>query len=378
MRIGVLTFWNSLDNYGQILQGYALQKYLMSLGHEVYLIRYEERKTYPDIFQSNTLWAIFTRLKKSLLHHNDYEKQKRAYRKNLQREFSVFKKRMCFSTKVYHTPESLQNDFPDADMYIVGSDQVWGRNPENAEQQPYYLKFGKPSTKRISYAASFGNNEAFDKNQALLQKQLYGFDHISVREDNGIELCKKAKLDATWVLDPVLLLRKDDYLPLIEQIAPRLEEYLYIYSVNVVKSEQIQYSQLFSLAKKRNLQVVVTPSSGYITFAEVYEGAVYDYCSIEGWLSNIYHANMVVTTSFHGVMFCLKFHKPFVYVPLKGEFSRGNDRVGTLLTKLQLTNRILENSYEDIFLKSIDWASVDKMLDEFINNSKEFLKGSGC
>ncbi|MBO4590073.1 MAG: polysaccharide pyruvyl transferase family protein [Bacteroidaceae bacterium] len=379
MKIGVLTFWSSMDNYGQVLQGYALQKYLCSLGHEAFLIRYEEKKTYPDIFQSRSAWALFTRAKKYLLHHRDYEKQKKVFRKNLQRGFTTFKKgKIEYSQQRYHTPLSLQKDVPKADMYIVGSDQVWGRNPLSALQQPYYLQFGSPLTKRISYAASFGNNESFDDKPELLRTLLKGFERISVREETGKRLCEKAGLDVTWVLDPVLLLRKADYLPLIEGVTPRSEAYLYIYSVNVVNPEQIQYSQLLSLAKKKGWQVVVTPSSGYITYEDNFEKAMYDYCSIEGWLSNIYHASLVVTTSFHGVMFCLKFHKPFVYVPLEGRFSRGNDRVGTLLTKLQLTNRILKDNYENVCDQSIDWASVDSVLDEYIDNSKEFLRECGC
>ena len=37
MKIGVLTFCSTEDNYGQVLQCYALQFYLNSMGHETYL-----------------------------------------------------------------------------------------------------------------------------------------------------------------------------------------------------------------------------------------------------------------------------------------------------------------------------------------------------
>ena len=73
MKIAVLTFWNSSDNYGQVLQGYALQKYLKKLGHEPYIVRYEEKKTYPDIFMERGLKAFIKRCIKWLLHHNNYK-----------------------------------------------------------------------------------------------------------------------------------------------------------------------------------------------------------------------------------------------------------------------------------------------------------------
>ena len=40
MKIGIITFWDSQDNYGQIMQGYALSQYLTKAGHEVSIIRY--------------------------------------------------------------------------------------------------------------------------------------------------------------------------------------------------------------------------------------------------------------------------------------------------------------------------------------------------
>ncbi|MBO5951449.1 MAG: polysaccharide pyruvyl transferase family protein, partial [Bacteroidaceae bacterium] len=62
MKIAILTFWNSNDNYGQILQGYALQSYLKKLGHSAYIVRYEERKTYPAIFQERGLKPFIKRI----------------------------------------------------------------------------------------------------------------------------------------------------------------------------------------------------------------------------------------------------------------------------------------------------------------------------
>ena len=82
MKIAILTFWNSNDNYGQILQGYALQSYLKKSGHSAYIVRYEERKTYPAIFQERGLKPFIKRIIKWTLHNKDYKRQRNAYRKN--------------------------------------------------------------------------------------------------------------------------------------------------------------------------------------------------------------------------------------------------------------------------------------------------------
>ena len=40
MKIGIITFWQSNDNYGQVLQCFALQQQLIKLGHKPFLIKY--------------------------------------------------------------------------------------------------------------------------------------------------------------------------------------------------------------------------------------------------------------------------------------------------------------------------------------------------
>lgn len=59
MKIGILTFWWSEDNYGQQLQAYALQKYLRNAGHDAFLIRYNYEN---DLGRTN----FFVRILKAL------------------------------------------------------------------------------------------------------------------------------------------------------------------------------------------------------------------------------------------------------------------------------------------------------------------------
>ena len=59
MKIGIMTFWWSNDNYGQLLQCYALQKYLRDLGHDAFLIRYNwNEDIIPNSFVKRLLMAL--------------------------------------------------------------------------------------------------------------------------------------------------------------------------------------------------------------------------------------------------------------------------------------------------------------------------------
>lgn len=375
MKIAVLTFWNSSDNYGQVLQGYALQKYLKKLGHEPYIVRYEEKKTYPDIFMERGLKAFIKRCIKWLLHHNNYKRQKNAFYKNKLRRFNIFKENIDYSDERYYNYSDLLNRAPKADMYITGSDQVWGRIPTMEKEQPYYLKFGNSATKRIAYAASIGSSGFFYRNPDVLASLTKDFNKISIRESSGLELFKKANIEATPVLDPVFLLSKEDYISLVKK---PYNNSIFIYAVNINNGSEINIDELKELAKRKGLTLDATLSSGYFPFNECLGNINYVYPTIEEWIARIYGSELVVTTSFHGIMFCLILHKKFAYIPLKSEYSKGNDRITSVLEMLGLTDRILQTSYNDIIEKEICWEDVDRVIKEKIELSKEFLHSCGC
>lgn len=92
----------------------------------------------------------------------------------------------------------------------------------------------------------------------------------------------------------------------------------------------------------------------------------------------ILSSKLVVTTSFHGVVFCILFHTPFVYVPLNGKFAKGNSRVLDLLDLLDLQNRIYRptSNINSIIQSYIDWKSVDDLLKEKQKESLDFLQKS--
>jgi len=347
----------------------------MKLGHSPFLIRYN----YDFQKEEDPLWK---RVAKLILIW-PYLKQKRAesirkrnWKRNEIRQFDNFRQKEIIQSETYYeTVSQLEANPPRADVYITGSDQVWAQLLSSHRSYPFFLCFGDKKTKRISYAPSFAMREYPEDLLGQLSMALKPFDAISVREIDGVNICKKAGYDATHVVDPTLLLKQVDYQKIIGTVG-QTNPYLYIYSINIMDAEEIRWKDLSKTCVSKGLKVVVTPASGYIHGDELFGNDVtYDYASIPSWLSNIAAADMLVTTSFHGIVFALTLHCPMIYVPLKGKFASGNNRAQELLTCVGLESRIINDhtAIENYFNDSIDWEKVDHKLVEMRTLSTEFI-----
>ena len=108
----------------------------------------------------------------------------------------------------------IQQNPPQADCYITGSDQVWAQLLDNINNEGFFLNFGSSQIKRISYAASFAMTSYPQELKKKLKEKLSIFSAISVRESSGVEICKELGYNVSWVLDPTFLLEQSDYLSL--------------------------------------------------------------------------------------------------------------------------------------------------------------------
>ena len=131
MKVSIITYHDE-DNYGATLQAYATYKAVASLGYE------------PEII--NLHMAHRQSLRTLLLF------SLKRFRFNSFRR-KVFKN--C--TPLYHSVDELRANPPASDVYLVGSDQTWNPTISKADAMAYFLDFGKPETKRVSYASSFGH-----------------------------------------------------------------------------------------------------------------------------------------------------------------------------------------------------------------------------
>lgn len=298
------------------------------------------------------------------------------YKRDKQRNFDAFRKtNFQFSDYYYSSLKDIQENYPQADAYITGSDQVWAHLLDTEYNTIFFLNFGNKRIKRIAYAPSFGMDSYPEPLMPTLKKALSRFDALSAREISGIKICKDAGYEATHVLDPTMLLPTREYQILISQNKVNTP-YIYIYSVNINDSKQLQWEDLQRFASLHQLKTIVTTASGYFPAAEIFSGAEYDYSSIPQWLSNIKNAELVITTSFHGVVFSILFHTNFVYFPIEGKFSRGNGRVISLLEMVGLLDRIYSPnvSFDDFYQTNIDWTLVENIIGAEREKSLDFLK----
>lgn len=337
LKIGILTFWWSNDNYGQLLQCYALQKYLRDAGHDAFLIRYDSRNDFirtPFILRclkalNPVLLCKFLQYK---IQHKINSKKLLEESKLNDRHFDDFRaKYIVQSETVYTSYNQLKENPPEADVYIVGSDQVWNFYEHRLNQcwnlvHAYFLDFGSTQIKRISYAASWGKTALphdFIKEISPLLKK---FDYVSVREKSGINLCRKCGYKtAEFRCDPTLLLTAEDYRSLYKEnygTSKRKNPYLFLYMLNNTCDFDIQ--KVYEFAERKNLEIVYVTGNGKI---DRYEKT---FATIPQWLSLIDNAEYVVTNSFHCCVFSLLFEKKFGVVPLTKTLAGMNSRIETL------------------------------------------------
>lgn len=380
MRIGIITYWQSYDNYGQLLQCFALQKYLMNLGYDVFLIRYDfaNRKLpsnkWKRLAKIALVYPVIKRIFQYKLRQTRACQMEDLKEKNRLRKFDDFRKSFVVSSDlVYHSIEELQNNPPKADAYITGSDQVWSQLLNIKENEVFYLNFGKTDILRLSYAASFSMDEYPKPLWGKLHDNLQRLNAVSVREQVGVDICKKVGVNATLVVDPTLLLDCSIYRKL--SVKKHIEKYVYIYSLNIASSAEINYPEILRFANKSGAKVIATPASGCLPGLELFESAEYDYATIPNWIANIDNSVLTVTTSFHGIVFCLLLHTPFVYVPLRGNLSKMNNRATNLLGRVGLENRILKDSrsFDEISQTNVNWEQVDEKLYSIRQNSYDFI-----
>lgn len=370
MRIGVVTFWYGKENYGMLLQCWALQQMLKQMGHSPFVIRYE-----PKSQRSGILGKLINnyRFIKNFIKTSAQERSKIK-----RRGFDIFRENnLELSTNYYNNLSEIQKTPPIADCYIAGSDQIWAQLLSNKNNKVFFLDFGSQTTMRIAYAPSFSMKDYPLELKQQLREILKKFDAVSCREYDGVRICNSVGIKAVKVLDPTMLLKKENYLNFIEKKEKKRKQ-IFIYSINISEPNEIRWMELKNYANKRDLSILVTTANGYIRGEEIFKGVEYSYATIPEWLSNIFNSELVVTTSFHGIVFSIIFEKNFIYIPLKGVYEKGNNRVFELLNDLNLGNRILTDtiSYDNIMQNTIDWSLVGSCLNNLRKTSLEFLQDS--
>ena len=226
--------------------------------------------------------------------------------------------------------------------------------------------------KRISYAASFGGDEwTFSARlTTVCGKLLKKFHAVSVREQSAIKLCKDHfGVDVQQVLDPTLLLEKDDYIAVCGQQSERRGTlFCYVLDRSDEKKNVIDHIAK-SMEMKPFYIMPDSPDESDNLYRDI-EKCVYP--PVEDWLSAFMEADMVLTDSFHGTVFSIIFNKPFWVV---GNKDRGMARFESILSMFSLQGRLI--SYENIknvdLAAPIDWQQVNSKRKQLQEVSRQFI-----
>jgi hypothetical protein len=220
------------------------------------------------------------------------------------------------SDRFFASFAELQAYPPEADVYIVGSDQVWnfwGQPLKVAQYETanaYFLNFGKSEIKRIAYAASFGTRTIDRKSAEIIKPLIQKFSYVSVREEAGLSLCKACGIDdAKWVPDPTLLLTSEHYRVLYNSVKVFKPDEPYCIAY-MLRDNFCFLEKIYAWAEKKKLKVRLILSSGLIQhpYQEIF-------ATIPEWLGLLDNAECVFTDSYHGTIFSIIFGKKFGIIP---------------------------------------------------------------
>ena len=371
MKIGILTL-RLHNNYGGILQAYALQKVLQQMGHDVTLI---DKSRFIKLPFFKKYPSYFKRLIKNVLFHSNlvvrWDKKYNDDMNVISINTYPFLLKHIKRIEVNNDYSNIKQD--DFDAFVVGSDQVWRPKYFGQAIIPRaYLSFAKEwNVKRISYAASFGTEDwEYTEEQTTECKELIElFDAISVRESSAVELCEKHfDTSAMHVLDPTMLLDASDYIKLFEEAnTPQSPGSLMCYILDENKEKQEVVSCIEQTLHLKSFSV----NSKYEVADAPMEERIQP--PVEAWLRGFNDAEFVITDSFHACVFSILFEKPFI---VYGNKNRGMARFHSLLSIFGLENRLITNSEDALRVinEPINWEAVNVKKKEWQEKSYDFLK----
>lgn len=356
-RIGIITFHRAI-NYGAVLQVLALQEKLRELGAEPYVLDYRNSKLeqhHKQMKLSNSKGIkeliIFMMVKRN------YNKKFNAFR-----EFSG---KYLKISEPYYNLEDLKKADSKYDKFITGSDQVWNYKISDLDNA-YFLSFTKDSSKKNSYAASFGVKSIPEEKTEEYYRLLKDFNTLLVREKQGAQIVNKL-LDENVevVLDPTLLITKDKWLEIAEDTVN--DRYILVYTFGGSKNI-MEFAK--NLAIKKRCKIIVISS----TYKRSSQNVQYvKTAGPEQFLGLFKNAEYVITNSFHGTVFSINLNKQFSTELLPSTVGT-NSRMEDVLELFNLKDRQLLNSDPSIAERLIDYKKVNQILEIERDKSISLLK----
>lgn len=385
MKTATVT-WITYNNYGTLLQAYALQKYVEMLGYEneilsddVILKKYKESRpkenkksasAQRETMSKSRLKSLISnprRLRRVIAAHLDRETYQFPYYA-VQKACEAFKKD---EIKIREGVSSenlaiLNNDY---DAFICGSDQVWSVFEEIFNPY-YYLDFA--TKKKIAYGPSLGTNIVSGSASEKIRNLLKDFAAISVRESiSAKQLAEITGQNVEWVCDPTILQDREFWSEFAENARIPKDKYLLCYFLGN-KPWYFDYAK--KIAKKLHLKIKLVPQKwDYLSSENVIQYAV----GPKEFVALFKNADYVLTDSYHGSIFSMMFERDFLYLKrfADDDTNSQNIRIDSLFGYLGVEDRIVDG--ENIRFDELEinnYERITGVINEFRDKSREYLK----
>ena len=349
-KTATITFQNA-NNYGALLQAYALHKTITNLGVENHVLNYQCKYMGKPYGLAALKRKGIIRFFLGIAYY--------IVRMPRRAKFSELRSQMNI-TPILNRSDliTIEDQY---DGFISGSDQVWNDGITNLDPS-FFLDFVKKPEKKLSFAASFGFESMSDDLKPEYKELLNDFSSYNMRESSGVEIINSLlKKPANLVLDPTLLLTCKEYNTIAEP--PKIKEkYILVYQITV---SSFLVNTVRKIAKYTGYKVVTIPFplGGFIKAKTNFSAGPRE------WIGLIRDAEIVVTDSFHGCCFSILYNKKF-HVCVTG----AGTRIYNLLDVFNLNECLYKPGSELKLENNIDWKKINTNIDEERNKSLNILK----
>ena len=387
MKVAIIT-WITYNNYGTLLQAYALQNYLKEIGIENEII--------------SDKYIINPNIK-----NNDDSLKEKLSKKNVRRiykylfhpvklittmEIVLTEKKLKRKLFAYHKSQELQNNFRQNnlkilygydedsleelnslyDCFICGSDQIWSTLDVNFNGF-FYLNF--VTKKKIAYAPSLGTNHIDVTKIDKIKNWISDFDALSIRERKSCEeLSELTNFNIEWVVDPTLLFDEHfwEMFCLKNENKHRYHKYKYLLCYFLDNNEwYFEYAK--SLAKYLNLKILIIPNKQEYVYLKDFKNIP---VGPKEFVNLVKNASFVLTDSYHGSIFSLIFKKCFLCLKRFDDDAPNcqNIRINSLFEYLDITKNIKSKKIFDIHdINSLNYNIIDERIKYLRDKSREYL-----
>lgn len=339
MKIGILTFHDGI-NHGGFFQAYALFKVLNSFGHDVTVINYKNPK-----HRVNEYRAFLAKKNPFIVYGNI----KKIY------SFRTAQKRLNLTPFTTSRAQVYADNY---DAIIVGSDVVWDFKSSFLGSDPIYFGQELSAERLVSYSPSFGTVGPNDPTPPFVHTGLHSFSSISVRDDNSADIVEGIVGKRPPItLDPTFLYKNDG-----EEIVPPLKDYLLVYAHSLTPAE------IMATRKAAQDRGLLTVSVGY---PHSWCDKNFFHVGPFEWLGYFKNASCVVTSTFHGAIYCIKYRKPF-YISMNQSIQ---NKASHLLKAFQLERQASESfDVSEVLSGAINYQDIESFINQEKTTSLNYLR----